>query len=108
MEEDTYTEQGVHVKLTCLLRTSLQFLLYASLLLTVPQYVEYEDAYSNEFQDFFGIPTDAFTVSRPLRWYAAASLPSEGQGHASGYHQPRSQSLMQFALQTVLSVILRC
>lgn len=96
------------MKRTCLLRTFLLFVFYASLLLTLPQYVECEDLYPDELPDLLAMPGDVFAVSRALKCCTAVPLLSDALGHSPEWYRSESVSRELATATLVLIAILRC
>ena len=96
------------MKRTCLLRTFVLFVFYASLLLTVPQYVECEDLYPDELPDLSAVPGDVFAVSRSLKCCTAVPLLSDTLGHSPEWYRSESPSPELSTATLVVIAILRC
>ena len=93
------------MKHASLSRTFLLFLFYASLLLTVPQYVECEDLYPDEISDFVGVPVHSVMT---LKHEASAILFSDRIAHFSVPHRAGNLPVALYIGKLALSVTLLC
>ena len=92
------------------LKPFLFLLLYSSLMLTVPQYVECQDLYPDEVLDFLGICQNPLSLPNILRKLPSLRFFSDLCATPYSYHEHQSESfLSQFPVsELLLSVALRC
>ncbi len=104
----TFAKQRTAMKNERLPRSLLWCILYASLIITVPQYVACEDLYPGEVLDLFGIPSSSLCSSSSLKYRPSVATLSDLNGVSVKCHQPGNPYVELVTSEPVLLVILRC